>query len=134
MRCLFHGYQREGKEGCEMAEAVDLEVKMAVMEVRISEIVNPLATKIDKLTDSVNSMNIAFSDMKNNFVGKEEFKTTCTDYDKQFEVAKIQNDKELEKVKSGQKSVIRSAVTATVALVVFLLQQLFNIHIKVGGG
>ena len=115
-----------------MAEVVDLEVKMAVLEVRVSEIVNPLGVKIDKLTDSVNVMNLAFADMKNNFVGKEEFKTTCTDYDKQFEASKVESDKELEKVKDGQKSVIRVAVTATVALVVFLFQQLFNIHIKVG--
>lgn len=99
----------------------DIEGKLAAMEVRVSEIAI-LAQKIDKLTDSINTMNLALATIKNDFVAKGEFKAVCDEYDKRFDA-----------VRAGQNKLFWTAIGSGFVFIVWLLQRLLDIQLKVGG-
>ena len=110
-----------------MAEEVE---RIAILEAKMSE-VTLLSVKLDKVVDGVAHINLALVNLKQEFVSKADFKETAVKQDKQLKEICTDYDLQFEKAKTGQKRFIQATISATVALVVFLFQQLFNIHIKV---
>jgi len=101
------------------AERVAAE-RVAALEVRISEVTNQGA-KIDRLMDLVNEVKLSIVNIKNDFVGKEEFKKRCSECDERFEISK-----------ASRKQLFSAMLVAGIGLIGWLLQQLLQIHIKIG--
>ena len=100
-----------------MAE-VQIEERVASLEIQVKDIAKQ-ESKIDKLMDLVNEVKNSLS---NNFMQKSDCNVKCAVCDAKFAEAKV-----------GRRRLFWAAVTATMAFILFLLQQLLNIHVKVGG-
>lgn len=101
--------------------------KIAAMAVKVGE-VSKLESKIDKLTDLVNTMNISLIGMKNEFVEKSEFKLKCSECDKRFKDA----EESVKATKTGQRQLFWAAVATGLTLILWLVEQLIHVKVTLG--
>ena len=103
-----------------MAE-LQLGERVATLESQVKDI-SSQDSKMDKLMELVYEVKTSIINLKHEGMSKSECEVKHIDYEARF--------KEIQK---GQRKVFWSAVATTFALVGWLVQQLFSVHIKVGG-
>jgi len=103
-----------------MAE-LQLGERVATLESQVKDI-SSQDSKMDKLMELVYEVKTSIINLKHEGMSKSECEVKHIDYEARF--------KEIQK---GQKIVFGSAIAGTIALIGWLIQQLLQIHIKVGG-
>ena len=107
------------KERCTVAE-LQLGERVAALESQVKDI-SSQDSKIDKLMELVYEVKTSIINLKHEGMSKSECEVKHIDYEKRFK-----------EIQSGQREVFWSAITATIALILWLFQQLLNLSIKVG--
>ena len=96
--------------------------RLTALEIQVKDI-DKQESKIDKLIDIVNGIKDSLNVMSNEFMHKDDCKLRCLECDKKFHTTT-----------QGQKVITGALVVGTVTLILWLVQQLLQVHIKVGGG
>lgn len=89
--------------------------------------------KIDKLMDLVNEVKSTIIALKYETMSKPECEVKHGNYEKKIADLKLETEQKIMVVMAGQKKLLWAAVTFTIALIMFLIQQLLNLQIRVGG-
>lgn len=114
-----------------MAENID--ERVATLEARTGEIMNQ-GNKIDKLMDLVNEVKSTIIALKYETMSKPECETKCVNHEKKIADLKFETERKFLEMMKGQKKLFWAAITFTIAIIMFLLQQLLNLQIKIGQG
>lgn len=99
---------------------LQLTERVATLEEKVKDI-SDQGGKIDKLMELVYEVKTSIINLKHEGMSKSECEVKHIDYEARFK-----------EIQSGQKKVFWSALTAAIALIGWLIQQLLNLQIKVG--
>lgn len=113
-----------------MADNID--ERVATLEARTGEIMNQ-GNKIDKLMDLVNEVKSTIIALKYETMSKPECEVKHTNYEKKIQDLKFETERKLVDMTKGQRKLFWVAIAFIFSIILFLLQQLLNIQIKVGG-
>jgi hypothetical protein len=123
--------------------AEQIEQRVATLEEQVKSF-SGQETKIDKIMELIYEVKMSIVNIKHEGMSKSECQVKHIDYETRFKDIKLSTetkiadlaityDTKFDKIRSGQTKIFWSTVTATFALVVWLIQMVFNLSIKVGG-
>ena len=112
--------------------ADNIDERVATLEARTGEIMNQ-GNKIDQLMSLVNEVKTTIMALRYETMSKPECETRQAAFDKKILDLKFETERKFTDMRKGQKQLFWAAVSFTVALILFLVQQVFQLSIKVGG-
>lgn len=104
-----------------MGEEKDVLERISAMEVQIKDLVE-IKAKLDGLYNLIVEMKLESANAKSNYATKAE----CQACRKTLE-------DRLDDIEEGRKKLFWAAVSSTVVFIIWLLQQLLNVQIQLGG-